>query len=170
VENQGNDRFRVKMGKPDFSTNTLKMKTELPVFHKQKLHDTEVTAVYTGTIHAVVYVSELESVLSGNLGALISSDPIFFDRANVNFVQVLDDKNFRVRTYERGVGWTFACGTGATAAYAVGKLDGICHDSVSIHFPYGTLLIEEIEDILYLSGEACHIASGILHNVRVLKK
>lgn len=160
VENLGHDRFRVKMGKPDFSTVTLKMNTKLPVFWKQQLHGIEVTAVYTGTVHAVVYVSELESVLTGNLGALISNDPVFADRANVNFVQILDEKNFRVRTYERGVGWTFACGTGATASYAVGKLDGICHDSVSIHFPYGTLLIEEIEDTLYLSGEACHIASG----------
>ncbi|WP_255591931.1 diaminopimelate epimerase [Geminicoccus harenae] len=73
-------------------------------------------AVSMGNPHAVFVVDHLESLDVAGMGSMLERDPMFPERANIGFVQVLDRKNVRLRVFERGVGLTLACGSGACAA------------------------------------------------------
>ncbi|NYT06176.1 MAG: diaminopimelate epimerase, partial [Methanomicrobiales archaeon] len=80
----------------------------------------EVYAANTGVPHAVVFVEEIGDVEIGRIGPIIRNHPTFPEGANVNFVEVVNENEIRIRTFERGVeGETFSCGTGATASAAV---------------------------------------------------
>lgn len=111
-----------------------------------------------GTVHTVVFVKDLREATTEK-GDAICNHKLFAHKTNVNFVKVVDEKNFIVRTYERGVGWTCACGTGCCASYVAGKKLGICFDYVNAHLEYGTLKIEENENI-FMTGPACRVFEG----------
>lgn len=154
--------IKVNMGVPSYSTEKLQMNVTTPSFVHQYLYNYMVSAVFIGTIHVVVFVDDLEEIIKTDLGAKICYDPIFKDHANVDFVEVVDRNNFKVRTYERGVGWTLACGTGASASFVIGHLDNKCDGHVNIHFPYGVLYIEkDLDNNIFMSGGAEKICSGV---------
>lgn len=81
----------------------------------------------------------------------------FIQRKNqFNFVEVVNEQELTVRTYERGVGWTLACGTGCCASYAVAKETGkISADQVVVHLEQGDLMISG-EDTIQMAGPAVH--------------
>lgn len=156
------DRISVNMGKPIFTTKDLKINTNLDVFLNQELLGVRVSSVFIGTIHTVVFVEDLKTVLNNDLGYRICHHPIFAVQTNVNFVEVKDNQNFKVRTYERGVGWTLACGSGACASFIIGKLENKCQDNVFVNFVNGYLQIQEIEDgSILMCGPAVKVASGL---------
>ncbi len=94
----------------------------------------EIGAVSIGNPHAVVAVGSVETAAVERLGPAIECHPRFPKRVNAGFMQIIDRGHIRLRVYERGAGETFACGTGACAAVAVGRhwgeLDGEVHVSV----------------------------------------
>ena len=77
-----------------------------------------------GNPHAVIKVDDVLDAEVETLGKAIESHPAFPDRVNVGFMQVMNQRHIRLRVYERGVGETQACGTGACAAVAVGIREG----------------------------------------------
>jgi len=77
-----------------------------------------------GNPHAVIRVDDVLDAEVETLGKAIESHPAFPDRVNVGFMQVMNQRHIRLRVYERGVGETQACGTGACAAVAVGIREG----------------------------------------------
>ena len=101
----------------------------------------EVGAVSMGNPHAIMRVENVDSAPVERLGPLIEAHPDFPHRVNAGFMQVIDPHNIRLRVFERGVGETLACGTGACAAAIHGILTGDLQDPVTVALPGGKLSI-----------------------------
>ena len=97
--------------------------------------------VSMGNPHAVLRVDDVAAAPVAQLGALLERHPRFAQRVNVGFMQVLSPAHIRLRVFERGVGETQACGTGACAAVAVGRRDALLADQVRVSLPGGDLVI-----------------------------
>ncbi|MCK8515290.1 diaminopimelate epimerase [Methylonatrum kenyense] len=102
----------------------------------------QIGAVSMGNPHAVLQVDELDTTPVERLGPLIEAHPRFPKRVNVGFMQVLAPDHIRLRVFERGVGETLACGTGACAAAVVGQIQGVLGPAVRVDLPGGRLHIE----------------------------
>lgn len=179
----------VSMGKPDFDPKRCGIKTEENSFLKQKLRladgEVEVSCCFMGTIHTVLWLDQTADasgrqttgagteILGGidleqldnpaleKLGEEISSHPFFTEKTNVNFVRVVDRGTLRLRTYERGAGMTFACGTGACASVVVGALEGKCDKKAQVMLPYGQLgIVQKPDDEVMMTGPAVRTAQG----------
>ena len=99
-----------------------------------------------GNPHAVAFVEDHSGINLGEIGPKIETDKHFPNRTNVEFVKVLNDKEIDVVVWERGVGETLACGTGACAAVVTANLAGKTGRRVLVHLPGGNLDIEWNED------------------------
>lgn len=97
--------------------------------------------VSMGNPHAVLRVDDLDSAPVARLGAAIESHPRFPQRVNVGFMQVVTREFIRLRVFERGVGETMACGTGACAAMVVARQQGLINDKVIVELPGGRLAV-----------------------------
>ena len=78
-----------------------------------------VTSMLMGVPHTVIFVDKLDMDEVQKYGAAIERHQVFPQKTNVNFVQIVDDKNILVKTFERGCGYTFGCGTGMTASVVI---------------------------------------------------
>ena len=94
-----------------------------------------------GNPHAVIEVPDVVTAPVASLGAALESHPRFARRVNVGFRHIHDRGHLRLRVYERGVGETQACGTGACAAVAAGVRDGLLDERVQVDLPGGQLAI-----------------------------
>jgi diaminopimelate epimerase len=101
----------------------------------------EVTAVSTGNPHGVVLVDNVANIDVATLGAQLSVHSAFPQQANIGFCQVVDRGFIRLRVYERGVGETRACGTGASAAVVATSSQGLVGAKVKVSLPGGKLRI-----------------------------
>ena len=120
-----------------------------------------ITLVNVGNPHCVVFGDDIDNVDIRSIGPKFENNPVFPNRINTEFVQVLDKNNIRMRVWERGSGETMACGTGATASVVAAVLNGLTYDTVMVHLKYGDLIIEwkEHRD-LYMTGGAETVFSG----------
>lgn len=100
-----------------------------------------VSAVSMGNPHAVLLVEDVITAPVESLGAKIERHPRFPNRVNVGFLQIASRDEAHLRVFERGVGETRACGTGACAAAVAARLRDLVDDSVTIHLPGGPLTI-----------------------------
>jgi diaminopimelate epimerase len=94
-----------------------------------------------GNPHAVIEVPDVAVAPVGRVGRLLQQDPRFADACNVGFAEVVDAARIRLRVFERGVGETLACGSGACAAVAVLARAGRVGPTVAVQLPGGTLTI-----------------------------
>lgn len=102
----------------------------------------EIGAVSMGNPHAVMQVDDIEHAPVSTLGPKIETHPMFPRKVNVGFMQILDSQHIALRVFERDVGETSACGSGACAAVAVGQFQNRLGAEVSVQLPGGRLLIE----------------------------
>jgi len=102
----------------------------------------EASAVNVGNPHCVLFVPSVERTLVERIGPLLEKDPLFPEGANVEFVQVLSSERLRMRVWERGVGVTLGCGTGACAAMAAAQRRQLCGKKVDVQLDGGTLTVE----------------------------
>ncbi|MEZ6074564.1 MAG: diaminopimelate epimerase [Pirellulaceae bacterium] len=93
----------------------------------------KVTTVSMGNPHCVIFVPQATDELVLGLGPKIECDPRFPNRTNVEFIEVISPGELRQRTWERGSGETWACGTGASAVCVAGVLAGYSERDVLIH-------------------------------------
>jgi diaminopimelate epimerase len=94
-----------------------------------------------GNPHAVIDVPDVDSAPVTGIGAVLEAHPRFARRVNVGFRQILARDHIRLRVFERGVGETQACGTGACAAVATGVRAGLLEARVRVDLPGGSLTI-----------------------------
>jgi diaminopimelate epimerase len=122
----------------------------------------EIGAVSMGNPHAVLRVEDAALAPLPSLGALIESHPRFPRRVNVGFMEVVDRGHIRLRVYERGVGETLACGTGACAAVVVGRLRDWLQERVTVDLPGGSLTISwgGGDAPVSMTGPAAHVFEG----------
>lgn len=129
----------VNMGVPSFAADratTLHLDRAPAAFNP-----TTFTEVSMGNPHIVIRVDDADTAPVATLGRELESHPRFPNRTNVGFLQVLDRRHARLRVFERGVGETLACGTGACAAMAVGHRAGWLDEQVEIRLPRGSLTL-----------------------------
>lgn len=123
----------------------------------------ELTAVSMGNPHCVVFVEDVERFPVAAVGPRLETHPLFPRRTNVEFVQVLNPAEFRMRVWERGAGETLACGTGACGATVACVLNGKTGRSVTAHLPGGDLFIEWAADNrVYMTGPAVEVFTGTM--------
>jgi len=97
----------------------------------------ELTTVSMGNPHGVILVDDITAAPVSETGARLTVHPFFPERANIGFCQVVDPGFIRVRVFERGVGETRACGTGACAAVVAGRLAGLLDERVKVSLTGG---------------------------------
>jgi diaminopimelate epimerase len=102
----------------------------------------EVGAVSMGNPHAVLLVDDVRTAPVSTLGPAIETHSAFPQRVNAGFMQVVNCGEINLRVFERGVGETLACGTGACAAVVSGQLRGLLDRQVQVNLPGGSLTIE----------------------------
>lgn len=123
-----------------------------------------VSAISIGNPHAVLLVDNVEHAPVRTLGPLIESHPRFPERANVGFMEVINRGHVRLRVFERGVGETLACGSGACAAAVSGRLRGLLDEHVQVELPGGSLTIGWAGDDAHISmrGPVSRVYEGRL--------
>jgi len=119
--------------------------------------------VNMGNPHCVFFVDDAENISVETLGTKVENNPMFPDRTNVEFVQVLSDTRMRQRTWERGCGITLACGSGACAVAVAGIHAGKTARKVEIELDGGSLFIEITEDEhVLMTGPVADVFQGKL--------
>ncbi|GMG80921.1 diaminopimelate epimerase [Paralimibaculum aggregatum] len=120
-------------------------------------------AVSMGNPHAVHFVESLPAVALKSWGPAVETDPLFPERTNVQFVEVLDRGHVRARVWERGVGETLASGSSACAIAVAGHRRGLTDRRLAVDLPGGRLEIVYGEDgHCLLSGPVAHVFEGRL--------
>lgn len=98
-------------------------------------------AVSMGNPHAVIVVEDIETAPVEQLGKVLQANSVFPNSVNVGFMQIIDPEHIKLRVFERGVGETLACGTGACAAVVAGQILGELKEQVDVNLPGGNLSI-----------------------------
>jgi len=156
---------RVNMGRPNYQALYIPMKIEKETWINQLISFNhkhyQMTSLLMGATHSVIEVDDMDTLECVGFGKMIQSLPIFPDSTNVNFFHFLDASTVRVQTFERGAGLTLACGTGATAVYAVLKDVYGFKGKLTIVLQKGSLSLEsnEVDEIL-MTGPAKWILNG----------
>lgn len=123
----------------------------------------ELSVVSMGNPHAVVVTDDVATAPVASLGPQLETHRRFPAKANVGFAQVLSDSRIRLRVWERGVGETAACGTGACAAVVALHRLGSVHGEVAVELPGGTLTVAYTPGgTVTMRGPAVEVASGTL--------
>lgn len=155
IEDNGN--ITVDMGKPTF------IPTEIPFTAEKQQPTYEIdlkefpitaTVLAIGNPHAVIQINDIARAPVDVIGAELANHPQFPNGVNVGFVQILDEKHIALRVYERGVGETLACGSGACAAVIAGRLQKLLAEKVDVNLPGGSLSVSwnGPDESVYLTG------------------
>ncbi len=142
----------------DMGTPTVGEKLSLDVLDKTFL----VTNVSMGNPHAVMVVDDVANFDVNKYGSIIESDKHYKDRTNVEFVEIIDRDNIKMRVYERGSGETLACGTGACASVVACITNKLTNNKVKVTLLGGTLEIEYTNNRVYMTGSATNVFDGEL--------
>ncbi len=176
--------IRVDMGKPVLEPKKIPVKVKgapkgkshkSPIFNRQssiiidyplriKNRTFKITTVSMGNPHVVIPIKNLDTFSVSEYGPLIENHELFPKRTNVEFIDVINAKNIKMRVWERGVGETMACGTGASAAAVAAVLLGLTTRNVTVHLRGGKLLIEwsERDNHVYITGPAEKVFEGTI--------
>jgi len=131
----------------------------------------DVTAVSMGNPHAVVFVEHLETFDTATYGPQLEGHPAFPQRTNAEFVEVLAPDHLEVVVYERGVGFTLACGTGACASLVAGVLTGRTARRARVDLPGGSLDIGwEEGGSVFMTGLAEVVYTGVIDLSTVVER
>ncbi len=119
-------------------------------------------AISMGNPHAVFFVPKLDEIDVHKLGKTIEHDPLFPERTNVEFVEILNKNEVRMRVWERGSGETLACGTGACAVCVAGATLGLTTRNITLHLLGGDLHVnwQEADNHIILTGLAEYVFTG----------
>jgi len=167
---QGDGQVRVNMGIAGFepaqiplSVQTQQDQYELE-YQQQCLH---FSALEIGNPHALFEVESVADAPVEQLGSHLQNHPMFPDRINAGFIEYLSRDHIKLRVYERGVGETNACGSGACAAVIAGVRRGQLNERVTVELPGGKLQIEYAgnDQPVFLNGPATTVYRAQLNPI-----
>lgn len=155
----------VEMGRPEFERVRIPMAGSEPKALNEAITVNDKTlgvcVLRMGVPHAVVFVKDIEAIDLFADGPALETHPLFPQKTNVDFVQVLDSENIVVRTWERGAGATLACGTGACASAVAAYTLGHTGRKIKAALELGALTIEYREDgTVLMTGPAEYVFEG----------
>ena len=121
-----------------------------------------ITCVSMGNPHCIVFGGDPYELDLPKIGPLFENDPLFPERVNTEFIEVLDDHTLNMRVWERGSGETWACGTGACAAAVAAVLNGFCQKGkdISVRLRGGELTIRYTDEAVFMTGKATEVFYG----------
>lgn len=160
-------RVRVDMGQPILEADRIPSRFHVSPVVNQPLEaageNLTVTCLSMGNPHCVVFVPEATDKWVLQIGPKIEQHRMFPQRTNVEFVEVLSPTEVRQRTWERGSGETWACGTGASAVCVAGVLTGRTSRRIVNHLLGGDLELEwcETDNHVYMTGPAEEVFEGV---------
>lgn len=159
------DQIRVNMGAPGLEPDTVPFLGEGQLPHQSLTVDdreVELGAVSMGNPHGVIAVAEVSSAPVAVLGPKIQNHRAFPRGANIGFSETVHGRRIKLRVFERGVGETLACGSGACAAVVVGRLRNELEHEVTVELPGGTLDIEweGRGHPVFMTGPAAQVFEG----------
>lgn len=159
----------VRMAPPNFAPGALPFSAQWPQ-NDQGLYlpDGEADGlafdgVHVGNPHIVIHVPDVRMAPVQVVGAFLERHSQFPEGTNVNFVQMLDASTLHLRTFERGVGETRACGSGACATMAALKRQGLLADTVQVQMSVGALQIQwsgALTDSIFMQGVGTYVFEG----------
>lgn len=158
----------VNMGKPVFSPDLIPVISDEKLVKNLKLTALDKEFIFTcismGNPHAVTFVDNVDNFDVEKYGKILEKSSAFPKRANIEFVQILDDFNLKMRVWERGSGETLACGTGTCASVVAAFLNQKCDKkNVNVQLLGGVLTITWNDDEnVYMTGPAEFVFEGIL--------
>ena len=142
---QSDDKVSVKMGVPQFNPADIPfIAPKTTNFYNLKIDNKKIKlgVVNIGNPHVIIPVDTIDTPLMSELSSRLSAHKRFPEGTNVGFMQVINPRNIRLRVYERGVGETLACGSGACAAVTVGQLSGLLQEHVVVNQSGGSLAVD----------------------------
>lgn len=154
VENQTVISVKVNMGEPEIEN----LQYIIEIENKQyKVHP-----ISMGNPHAVCFVKDVEQFEVEKIGPVLENYKYFPHKTNVEFVEIVDDKTIKLRVWERGVGETNACGTGACAGAMIAMKEKLTGNDVAVNLKGGNLQIhyDKTENIVEMTGEAQMVFEG----------
>ena len=157
----------VNMGKPNFESGRIPCTLDYSVINSPVVvneQNYEITSVLMGVPHTVLF---LEDIADDNFilfhGRNIEKADIFPQGTNVNFVKVINPGEIAVKTWERGAGYTYACGTGACACVVAGIQNNLLDNDVLVHLRGGDLKIYwSHHGDVFMEGTAVEVFEGRL--------
>jgi diaminopimelate epimerase len=154
------DNIHVTMGKPVILENLKTLEIKLAVSEESNAIPVSILSV--GNPHAIVKVGCISVDVAKELGSHISTNDVFPQGANVGFMHVINPHHIRLRTFERGVGLTHACGSNACAAVVAGISNGWLKEQVRVEYDYGSLEIAWAggQHPIHMTGPATLVYAG----------
>lgn len=161
------DRISVNMGPPEFEPERVPFVADAQADRYELDVNGErvsVAVLSMGNPHCVIEVEDVGTAPVERLGPLIEHHPRFPAYTNVGFMQLCDRRHIDLRVFERGVGETLACGTGACAAAVTGRVRGQLEEDVTVHLPGGQLMVSWArgDAPVWLTGDAEWISEGTI--------
>ncbi|MDR3503536.1 MAG: diaminopimelate epimerase [Legionella sp.] len=163
--------IRVEMGIPRLAPKDIPLiaehQAEAYTINLEEGETAIIHAVSVGNPHAVLLVHDTEMAPVHTLGQQISHHPRFPEQTNVGFMQIINPRQIKLRVYERGCGETLACGSGAVAAAAIGRLYHQLEQQVTVSLPGGDLIIDwpAIDKPITLTGPATFVYEGMILSI-----
>ncbi|MBT2185452.1 diaminopimelate epimerase [Sphingobium nicotianae] len=157
------DLVSVDMGEPRFGWDEIPLAYAMDTLAMPASWDDlpSPAAVNVGNPHIVFFLDDRAAVDMAKLGPLIEHDPLFPARVNVNFAQMLDTNHVGLTVWERGVGFTRACGTGACATAVAAIRRKLASGPVRVSLEGGDLLIDWAPGAhIMMTGPATHVFDG----------
>lgn len=155
----------VDMGSPIFRREHIPVAGEGEFIDEElKVNDKvfRATCLSVGNPHCVIFVEDVDGFPVERYGPIIEKSPLFPKRINVEFVQVIRRDLIKVRVWERGVGETFACGTGACASVVAGNMLGKVDNECAVRLLGGELKVKYSDGRIFMSGPAETVYKGII--------
>ncbi|MCL2854001.1 MAG: diaminopimelate epimerase [Defluviitaleaceae bacterium] len=153
---------RVDMGKAILAPAQIPVELDGEAVINREYNGHRITCVSMGNPHAVIFMDEIDGLDLEALGPPMENAPIFPDRVNTEFVQIIARNHIKMRVWERGSGETMACGTGACAAAAAAVLNGHCDmdKDITVDLRGGSLTIKYTQDTVWMTGECVKVFEG----------
>ncbi len=158
----------VDMGAPKLKPQQIPVKLDGDSVVGRKVQvggaEYDITCVSMGNPHCVIFVDNVTVTDVEGIGRAIETDPLFPQRVNVEFVQIIDATHIKMRVWERGSGETYACGTGACASVVAAVLNGHVKagEDVAVRLLGGELTVNYNEQTVFMTGDAREVFRGVV--------
>lgn len=163
VEGKTVEDILVDMGKPEFNFDKIPVIVLTDEYKNKetiKVDDYEFYPISVGNPHCVCFVDNVDEINIEKIGKKVENYKFFPNRTNVEFVQIIDSNNIKVRVWERGVGKTLACGTGACAAAIVSNKYKSTNSELIVDLLGGKLKVVYEDNEIKLIGPAEFVFEG----------
>lgn len=149
----------VNMGKPNFSASWMPKQEDLwQLAEKYRIEPKEVLCVDIGNPHIVIFTKLTDSDKK-IIGKNLQKHPMFLGGVNVNFVCMYDDI-INLKVWERGAGFTMACGSGASASFAAANKLGFVDNEANVVFELGSLKMRTQDEQILMTSSAAYVFTG----------